>query len=274
VLAACGGSGGSSSSGPSPTQVSATPDVVFARNGAEVLGRSGSAFSSSDVTSFSSETHFEESLGAMRDSVDTTFALQLPDMMYAKSIREGGDTEKQFGRDPAIVEMLVRDNKLYETDPLTGHWLFLPGSLTGIGPDYLAQTGSGFRSVFDYSGFMKKTPQKVQFIGMEEIDGVQTAHYSFDAGLNDMFASFLTNCVSNCDFEAQAGQQGIGSVVTADVWIGSSDYLPYKLALTASIDAPTGHGDAVINATYANYNEPVTIPDAPLGAVPYSGPLP
>ena len=64
---------------------------------------------------------------------------------------------------------------------------------------------------------------------------------------------------------APAAQQlpgsGADTPVVIDIWIGKDDFLPYKLAMTASANTAAGHMELTGEGTFDGYNQPVSIPD-------------
>jgi hypothetical protein len=200
--------------------------------------------------------------------------MQEPTAYYSKTIRQGGDTAKQYGSDPSTSEELFRDGAMYLTgSSKSPGWISWPATITGISAEYIRKTATGKEEDFgpdllDYSGTIAKATD-VQFVDIEDIDGHETAHYTFHLGLNDFYLILEPKC-TNCNEENARANGMTGYSITADVWIGTSDYLPYKFITNAQFDSPKSHVNATATATFANYSQPVEIPGVPPDAVPCS----
>jgi hypothetical protein len=265
AFAACGGS--RENAGP-PTTEPAAANVdaganndLFVSNGIEVLGRSSSAFASTDVHSFTGETNFSFQLGATKMSELSTFASQDPDMFYMDMSLDSGETLSLFG-DFGSMKMLARDGTFYMN--LFGGWMsFTPEDLGADQADIEKLMDSG--SIFDYSNFVKNTAS-VTFIGDEDVNGHSTARYKFQGTVGELFSAF-SDASGGSAIEGELPGDGANLPVTIDLWIGKDDFLPYKLAMTAADNTAQGHMELTGLATFDNYNQPVSIPEAPDDAV-------
>jgi hypothetical protein len=270
AFAACGGSSASTAT-PAPT-VAATVDpneALFVSNGAEVLGKSGTAFAAADVTSFTGETHFSFQIGSYQVKQNSQFASEAPDQMYVQQTFEGGDTQNIVDlQDGGTSELLTRDGKFYMK---FGDWVvFTPEDLGATAAEMQQMIDWG--TLFDYSGFVSKRSEAVKFIANEDVNGHATARYKYQGTLKDLFASFSEafGTVGDYGITQHFIDTGVDGPITIDIWIGKADYLPYKLAMTASGNTPFGHMEATADAGFDNYNKPAPIPDAPTDAVSFT----
>jgi hypothetical protein len=272
AFAAC--SGGSSDPTPAPTEaVVATvhPDEqLFVLNGTEVLGKSAATFSGAEVTSFTGETHFSFTLGTYNLKQNSDFASEAPDKMYVEQSFEGGDllnTVDLF--DGGTMKMLARDGVFY-METSDGWMSFTPDDLGAT--DEEMQDMIDWGTLFDYQGFLEKRTENVTFIANEDVNGHATARYKYQGSLSDLFASFSEafGAVGDYGFTQYFVESGVEGPITIDLWVGKDDYLPYKLAMTASGNTPYGHLELTADAAFDNYNQPAPIPDAPADAVSFA----
>lgn len=272
VLAACGGSKETAPPA-APTESpaahandGANDDDLFVRNGAEVLGRSSTAFAGADVHSFTGEMNFTFKLGQTEFSETAHFASEDPDRFYMEMSLDGGDEFsllplEEFG----TMKMLSRDGTFYMF--MFGAWMSFSAEDLGVEQaeiDKLMDSGS----LFDYSTFIKDTAN-VTYIGDEDVNGHATARYKFQGTVEELFASFSDALGSGgaSTIEENLSTGETNTPVTIDLWVGKDDFLPYKLAMTASANTAEGRMELTGEATFDNYNEEVEIPDAPDDAV-------
>ena len=241
-------------------------DELFVSNATEVLTRSASSFDSTDVTSMSGGVTFAFSMGTLAVNGSADFAVQMPDQMHMAMTFEGGDGQSlvdlsQMG----TFEILARDGAMYINMPILGGWFSLSpeelgASFTGV-QDLMAQG-----SVFDYAGFIEQLGSEVEYVGDEDVSGRQTAHYAISGDLQSLIASFASALGATGDnaFADQIMGSQVSGPVTVDLWIGKEDFLPYKM--TAGGEIAAGDQGALVldlTADFSDYNQDVTIPDAP-----------
>jgi len=271
AVAACGGSKESAPPPGAPSESTAAAanaganDELFVRNGVEVLGRSSAAFASSDVHSFTGETKFSFQIGGQTMSETSTFASEDPDRFYMEMKLDGSEEFSLIPLgDAGTVKMLARDGTFYMN--LFGSWMsFSPEELGADQAEIDKVMDSG--SIFDYSSFVKDSAN-VSYIGDEDVNGHSTARYKFQGTVDELVSAF-SDAVGGggSSVEEKLSTDASNMPVTVDIWIGKDDFLPYKLAMTASANTAEGHMELTGEGTFDNYNEPVTIPEAPDDAV-------
>ncbi len=272
AFAACGG--GETAPTAAPTEaVVATADPneqLFVLNGAEVLGKSATTFSSAEVTTFTGDTHFSFTLGSYNLKQTSNFASESPDKMYVEQSFEGGDVRSTVDLfDGGTMKMLARDGVFY-METYDGWISFTPEDLGAT--DEEMQDMIDWGTLFDYKGFLEKRSEQVTFIANEEVSGHATARYKFQGSLTGLFASFSEafGYVGDYGLTQYFVDSGVEGPITIDLWIGKDDYLPYKLAMTASGNTAYGHLALTADAAFANYNQPAPIPDAPADALSFA----
>lgn len=243
-------------------------DDLFVSNGADVLGRSSTAFASADVHSFTGQTTFNFKLGGTKMTMTSTFASEDPDRFYMEMSIDGGESMSliplgDFGN----MKMLARDDALYMN--LFGGWMsFSPEELGADQAEIDQMMNSG--SMFDYASFVNNGAN-VTYIDDEDVNGHSTARYRFQGTLGELLASFSDAVGSGTSsISSQLPGEGRDTPVTIDIWIGKEDFLPYKLAMTASANTADGQMELTGEGTFDGYNEPVSIPEAPEDAVSFA----
>lgn len=295
VLAACGGGGSDDdSSGDSSQDVTTddgnSRDSVSGDNGSDaeevdyvadaqaVLAQSAQKFEADSVTSAQGDVTFDFSMGTMAINGTADFRFQSPAGMYMTMGFEGGDSQSlidfsQLGR----FEVLVRDGAAYMNIPILGGWMVLTAEdMQAFGGDSVTSLLDN-GSLFDYSGFVENGAiNGIEFVGTEDVNGTSTLHYAVSGTLADLIASFsdALGATGSNALSDQVLASDVNGPVTMDVWIGADDYLPYKVTAAGNITGPDGSALVMnVGATFHGYNEPVTIPDAPADAQPFSAVL-
>ncbi len=267
VFAACGndGEGGGGGDGASNQDGDAN-DELFVSNAPEVLSRSASSFGSTDVTSMSGDISFDFTMGTMAVSGSADFAMRMPGQMHMAMTFEGGDGQSlvdlsQMG----TFELLARDGAIFINMPLLGGWFSLSPEEMDAGftsvEDLMAQG-----SPFDYGAFIEKMGEAVEYVGDEDVNGHDTAHYAVTGDLQSLIASFgdALGATGDNAFAEQIMGSEVTGPITVDLWIGKSDFLPYKMTADGEISAGE-QGTLVLDlsAEFDDYNGDVTIPEAP-----------
>jgi len=125
--------------------------------------------------------------------------------------------------------------------------------------------------------WMAKTLKKVTRLPAENIDGVNTYHYSFTVNKTDLrdFILEVTKITTGIETDAQAIEAIDKSLALidfqgAEIWVGKKDSLPRRLYLSFSFkEEKTGKVvlTEVMNVYFKNYNKPVKI-EAPEKSTP------
>jgi hypothetical protein len=273
MLAACGGGGSSDNATAAPTKAPAanangSNDELFVRNGVEVLGRSATQFQSADVTSFTGETSFTFKLGSMSFSETSNFASQDPDQFYMEMSLGGGNLLDLVPLgEGGVMKVLARDGVFYMN--LFGGWMsFTPDDLGTSQEEMQSMMNTG--SLFDYAKFVQDH-NNVTYVNDETVNGHETARYKFEGTVQELFSSFSDALGGGASaFEDQLASDAANMPITIDLWIGKDDFLPYKMAMSASANTAEGPMELSGDATFDNYNKPAPIPDAPKDAVSIS----
>lgn len=138
----------------------------------------------------------------------------------------------------AESQLIAIGDDVFLTNPLNNQWQKAPAS-------------TGAPRVLDKEHGVSNLLRQVtdpQLVGTETIDGVQTQH--------------IKGSVPAAAFGALTGAQVSGDSVSADIWVGTSDFLPRQVRLEGVIGA--GDTSATVRTLkLSNYNTGITI-DRPL----------
>lgn len=280
TLAACGGGGSSDDSGDAGSNSGngsssdggnsvsnddgdSSGELVL--NGAEALGKSAASFSDG-VSSVSGD--FEFSFAANEISVDGSadFAFESPDRMHMTMSIDGGSQESvidlsEFGK----FEFLARDGEFYINIPFLGGWFEMSAEDLGADGQSIEEMMSQ-SAVFDYAGFLEDLPGDVEFLGEEQVNGHNTAHYRFSGNIGDFIDSFSNSLASSgegSDLTEELLNGNVDGPLDVDVWVGTEDNLPYMLMLGASLNTAQGPFTLSMTGNFDDYNGDVDIPEAP-----------
>jgi hypothetical protein len=255
-----------------PTET-ATPhpdEQLFVSNGAEVLSRSATAYESQEVTSFTGASNYSFKIGTFALNQSSDFASQAPDRLYVRTTYEGGDAQGVVDlTQGGVMEMLARDGSFFLN---FGDDTWVIASEADLGAEE-GEFGSmlDWGAPFDYKGFLDDRPEDVRYIGTEDVNGHTTARYKFEGTLQGLFASFAEafGDVGDMGLTEAFMETGVDGPITIDIWVGKDDYLPYKLAMTTSMNTAYGRVDLTGQTTFDNYNAPAPIPEAPADPITF-----
>jgi hypothetical protein len=166
-------------------------------------------------------------------------------------------------------EVLARDGKIYINMAILGGWIALTPE--DLGGDYAGlQELLAQGALIDYSGLVEQLAAggQIEHVGQEEIDGTNTVHYRVTGDLQSLIGAFSGALSATGDnaFAEQILGSTLSGPVTIDLWLGTEDLLPYKMAASAEMAAGEGAMTLSLTANLGSYNESVTIPDAPAEA--------
>lgn len=286
MLVACGGgSSNDDDSGDTP-QVDGTGDsddstsadngdepVDYVANAQAVLAQSGEAFDAQDVTSVQGDVVFDFSLGTTAVNGTAGFVYAAPTGMHMSMAFEGGDSQSLIDLSQiGTIELLVREEGVFLNLALLGGWVVMtPEEATAFSGESVSNMISR-GSMFDYSNFISNV-DGVTFVGEEDVDGVQTVHYSVTGDLTTLIASFsdALGAVGDNAITDQILTSGLSGPVSVDVWIGEEDSLPYQLTVATNLALPDGTAMVMnLDSTFHDYNESVSLPPAPTDATAFA----
>lgn len=272
VMVACGGeSAKTTDNDDSGSANPAADDEQFVANIPGVIAQSVQTFEGDSVTSMAGDVQFEFAMGSLSMGGTADFAVAGADQFYMTMEFEGGDGQSLIDlSELGTFEVLARDGKVYINMAMLGGWIALTPE--DLGGDYAGlQELLSEGALLDYSGLVEQLAAggQVEHVGQEEIDGTNTVHYRVSGDLQSLIGAF-SGALSATGDNAFA-QQILGSTlagpVTIDLWLGTEDLLPYKLAASAEIVAGAEGTMALsLMANLGDYNESVSVPEAPAEA--------
>ena len=275
LAAACSGSGGEDAASNQPDTADGTGDELVL-NAIEALGRSADDFQT-DVTSLQGRMSMEMTIGEMPFGFGGDFAFQSPDRMQMTMEFSGGDDTlfdlTQFGS----MKVLVIGEDIYIKMAFLGDsWVKASFEDLGVDADQFREMLAD-QSPFDYSALVDGLGDDVQVqdLGPEDLEGRAVHHYRFasDYGTLMEALSSFGGGFSDGGFPVD----DISGPVVLDLWLGTDDLLPYKLAAKGAfvvddIAAVGLGGNTAFNMTIAieDYNADIDFPQPPADAIDIS----
>lgn len=261
IAAAC--SGGGDNGGSSGASQARFSDEEFVSAGTEVLLQSVASYGD-EISSMQGEMDFQVSAAGMAFAGKATFAFEEASM-HMRMEMDAPEEEALFDLgELGTFEVLVRDGKVYMNVPLFGGWIvFSPDEMGEDAPDIGEMLSRG--SLIDYSALADMFGTDVEYVGDEDVGGVETAHYRVKGDLATFFAAFSDALAATGDTDLTEELDGVEGPITIDIWVGKADLLPYRVAADAGFDAGNEAGlmEMRIDARLFGYNEDVDIPAAP-----------
>jgi hypothetical protein len=272
VMIACGGESGKTAKDDDTGAANpAVDDEQFVANIPGVIAQSVQTFEGDAVTSMEGDVRFDFAMGSLSMAGNANFAVAGADRFYMTMEFEGGDDQSLIDlSELGTFEVLARDGTVYINMAMLGGWIALTPE--DLGGDYSGlQELLSQGALLDYAGLVEQLSAggQIEHVGQEEIDGTNTVHYRVSGDLQSLIGAF-SGALSATGDNAFA-QQILGSTltgpVTIDLWLGTEDLLPYKLAATAEIAGGTEGTMALsLTANLGGYNESVSVPEAPAEA--------
>jgi hypothetical protein len=242
-------------------------------NAQAVLAQSADAFATQEVSSVQGDVNFNFAMGTTAVDGTANFVYQAPAGMHMQMTFGGGDSTSLIDLSQlGTLEVLVREEGLFLNIALLGGWVSLSPeeALAFSGDSVSNMIARG--SMFDYTGFIEGV-DGATFVGEEDVNGVNTVHYTVTGTLQSLIASFgdALGATGDNAISGQIIESGLDGPVSVDVWIGKDDSLPYKLDVTANITLPDGSAMVMnLGSNFHGYNETVTLPPAPTDAIPFA----
>lgn len=271
IAVACGGNEASKSGDDTGDNGAANPAVdeeQFVANIPGVFAQSVGAFEGDAVTSMAGDVAFDFTMGTLQVSGNADFAVNGADQFYMTMGFEGGDGQSIIDlSELGTFEALARDGQIYINMAILGGWIALtPEDLGGDFAGLQDLLGEG--AILDYSGLVEQLAGtgQIEHVGQEDIDGHNTVHYRVTGDLQSLIGAFSGALSATGDnaFAQQILNSTLSGPATIDVWLGTEDLLPYRMVAVADIDGGAEGALALsLTANFGQYNESVTIPEAP-----------
>jgi hypothetical protein len=253
--------------GPTSGQPASGPGAgVTVSDGVAVLGASAAEFEQ-EITSMEGGIEMQMTGAGMDISVTADFAFVTPDKMYMSMQMSGDDGSGTDLGSLGDMEFLILGDTYYLNFPLFGGWVYMSLDelgLTDADLQELQSTLSGSMA-FDYEALIDGLGG-VEFVGEEQLNGMNVLHYSISVSTEDLLAAMGGLEAAGMGLD-QVPLEGVTGPVQMDVWVGAMDLLPYKLTMDLDVSVP-GQGSFAMDMLMHidSYNSDVTIPPPPADA--------
>ncbi len=248
ALAACGDDSTSADSADSSASPSASLSSAPSGSSSEEPSSDESSASAAGSAELSAEEFYPAVMNAMRGAETFAFSTTSGEGAEESTVsgvaRFGGDSVemKASSTGAQAMEMIMVDQMMYMKAPDMG-----------LGEKYLKIDLSDPKSLFGMIGKATdpevmfkamETPEKLEFLGEEEVDGVVTNHYRITIDPTDYLKAM--------DFpESMAGS--LPKEMVNEMWV-DADNLPRKFSQTSQTPAPGG-GAPVATTTQGFYSD-------------------
>lgn len=238
-----------------PTPESSTPAPLVAAPGA-VLSTSADSFAQ-EVQSFRGRFDVTMNVDGSRLGMQADFAFRAPDTMHMTMAFSAEDTVVW---DDMEALMVLPD--YYVRIPDEG-WYVVTAEALGLDLDALQQCWDN-RGLVDYGELTEELEGLAQ-LPDETIDGVDYLHYRGTLDLADLMEDMPEEVFDPGVLE-QA--QDVLEPISIELWLHKETYLPHKMNMKVAGSVEGSSFAMDMSMEFFDYNEPVTIPDPPLHAVP------
>ena len=263
-VSACGGddsgSGDTSSAGSEESSDSGTADSADTTDAGDVESE---APEEASLAELSAEDFYPSVMAALKEAGSFTFtttsdaAGQAQEMTGQARFGDDGVAMKASGTGAQAMEMILLDKAMYMKSAALGtgdKWLKIdlsdPNSLFGM-----------IGKATDPEAMFKamQSPKKLELIGSEEVDGVETNHYRITMD--------PTSYLEAMEFPAAMADMLPKELVT-EMWV-DADNLPRKFAQTIEVKAAGGGQSTASNTegTYSDFGTDVDIEAPPADQV-------
>jgi hypothetical protein len=276
LAVACGGGGtGEDSSSNEPAGSGDAGDELVL-SAIEALGRSADDFQQ-DVDTLQGNMVIDMTMGDVSFGLQGDYGFQAPDRMFMTMEFTGSSEEVIDLGDLGEMEVLVVGDQFYMNIGLFGGWVKASLDDLGVDADQFRDMLSD-QAPFDYSELVEGLGDdvRVQDLGLEDLDGRGVHHYRFSSDyptLMEALGEPFGDGFSDSGFPVD----DLEGPVVLDLWLGTDDLLPYKLAAKGAfvIDdlyAAGLGGNMAFNMTISidEYNGAVNFPDPPADAIDIS----
>jgi hypothetical protein len=273
LAVACGGGSDEDSSSNQPAGNGGDELVLSA---IEALGRSADDFQQ-DVDSMQGNLAMDMTMGDVSFGMQGEYGFQAPDQMFMTMEFTGASEEVISLGDLGEMEILVSGDQIYMNIGLFGGWVKASLDDLGLDADQFRELLSD-QSPFDYAELVKGLggDVQVQDLGPEDLDGRGVHHYRLSSDyvtLMEALGGAFGDGFSDSGFPVE----DLAGPVVLDLWLGTEDLLPYKLAAKGAyvvddIYAAGLGGNMAFNMTITidEYNGAVSFPDPPADAIDIS----
>ena len=259
-VSACGGDSGSDDSSSSASDESSDPSTDEAT---EDAAEESEAPAEASLAELSVDDFYPSVMAAMRDAGSFRFtttsdsAGQAQEMTGEARFGDGGVEMKASSTGAQAMDLILVGQAMYMKSPALGtgdKWLKIdlsdPSSLFGM-------IGKATDPEVMFKAM--ESPKKLELVGGEEVDGVETNHYRITMD--------PTSYLKAMDFPAAMADMLPKELVT-DMWV-DADNLPRKFAQTVEVKAANGGPTTTGNTegTYSDFGTDVEIEAPPASEV-------
>ncbi len=259
-VSACGGDSGSDDSSSSASDESSDPSTDEAT---EDAAEESEAPAEASLAELSVDDFYPSVMAAMRDAGSFRFtttsdsAGQAQEMTGEARFGDGGVEMKASSTGAQAMDLILVGQAMYMKSPALGtgdKWLKIdlsdPSSLFGM-------IGKATDPEVMFKAM--ESPKKLELVGGEEVDGVETNHYRITMD--------PTSYLKAMDFPAAMADMLPKELVT-DMWV-DADNLPRKFAQTVEVKAANGGPTTTGNTegTYSDFGTDVEIEAPPAAEV-------
>jgi tetratricopeptide (TPR) repeat protein len=249
---------GSILAGPAVTELTPEPPPLVAAPGA-VLSTSADSFAQ-EVQSFRGRFTMTMGYDDSHLGMQADFAFRAPDTMHMTMAFSAEGTAVW---DDIEALMILPD--YYVRIPGEG-WYVATAEALGLDLDLLQQYWDN-RGLVDYGDLAEQLEGLAQ-LPDETIDGVDYLHYRGSLDYADLMQDMPEDVF---DPGALEQAQDVLEPISVELWLHKETYLPRQMKLGMILNVEGSSLIMDMSMEFFDYNQPVTIPEPPLDAVPLGG---
>jgi len=250
---ACGGQSGRDATSDQPSQPTASPKPLVAAPG-EVLLASADAFSE-QVESMRAEMDFRVAAGGFTVDATADISFQAPDKMHM--VMDIGTL--------GSFELLMLGTEIYMNIPGEG-WLVFTLDDLGLDAAAFQDLLKNGGSPLDYTSLVEELGGQVEQLPDETIGGAAYSRYRGSLDFADLMAAFSDTFGVSDALPADS----LSGPLVFELWVEAETLLPYRITLDGSFTLGSESMEFAADMRFVAYNLPVSIPEPPADATPFS----